>query len=336
MGLLSIRRLMDGKSNSKGQRDPCGDCVRAVLRIVAEKAPGIDTDARQALLDQLGARSHNAPEVTELLQADSWADEFLKQIHAHWSNLEAESERHRLALTEVITLLAEAASQADHGHSEFYDRILTAVRSIEEVGQLEDIQALRTSLNNHLSALRAAVETQRKENEMYRQSVDSNLGEVSEQVRVFSRLVHSEPLSSLPTASHGRQLIGELIELRRPFVTAAIELEGIETVEHRFDKEVADRVWNRFRARTQSALPVAVHLYHWHKRLLVAVSDQLEEGVLREYLDELSHDIRDNPLKDDEMTRALALSPRVHVETHAAGMSLEQLVERIEHSVAVT
>jgi len=327
---------MDGKANPKGQRDPCGDCVRAVLRIVAEKAPGIDADARQVLLDQLGARSHNAPEVTELLKADSWADGFLKQIHAHWSNLETEGERHRLALTDIIALLAEAAAQADHGHSDFYDRILSSVRSIEQVGQLEDIHALRASLNSHLSTLRAAVETQRRESEMYRQSVDTNLAEVSEQVRFFSQLVHSEPLSTLPTANHGRQLIGELIELRRPFVTAAIELEGIETVEHRFDKAVADRVWDRFRARTQSALPAAVHLYHWQERLLVAVSDQLEEGVLREHLDELSRNIGDNPLKDDEMTRALALSPQVHIETHAAGMSIEQLVERIERSVAVT
>lgn len=335
MGLISIRRLMSGGANSNQQPDLCAHCARAVLQLVVEKAPGLDTDARQGLLDQLGPQPAGTAAIDELLRADSWASELLKKINGHWSNLETENERHRLALTDVITLLAETASQADRGHSEFYDSILTSVRSIEQVGQLEDIHALRSSLNDHLSALRRAVETQRKESEMYRQSIDTNLAEVREQVHVFSRLIHSEPLSLLPTADHGRQLIGELIELRRPFVTAAIELEGIETVEHRFDKAVADRVWDRFRARTQSALPVTVHLCRWRRRLLVAVSDQMEEPALREHLEELKREVRDNPLKDEEMTRALALSPRVHVETHASGMSLDRLVERIEQPVAV-
>ncbi len=61
----------------------------------------------------------------------------------------------------------------------------------------------------------------------------------------------------------------------------------------------------------------------------------MEEPALREHLEELKREVRDNPLKDEEMTRALALSPRVHVETHATGMSLDRLVERIEQPVAV-
>ena len=132
----------------------------------------------------------------------------LLHVGEEWMALNEKAETQRQALTDVISLLAEAAGQADQANSPFYKQVLKSVRSIE-----------------------------------------TNLAEVCDRVVVFPRLVQSEPLSLLPTVRHGLQLIGELIERQRPFVTVAIKLEGLETVRHRFDDAVVNRVFGRFRAR---------------------------------------------------------------------------------------
>ena len=75
-------------------------------------------------------------------------------------------------------------------------------------------------------------------------------------------------------------------------------------------------------------------MYHWHDRLLVAVSDEVDASAMREGLEELSRGIRESPLKDEDMTRTIALSAAFETKTYQRGTTLEELIANIEQSVA--
>ena len=310
--MISIKKHLDEQKSALAVRRALHEVIDAILAATCEHAPVADETARQRFsenLEHLAKRLRQQDDASAVRESSA---AFVGVLREHWTAAATYFSQRERELAGIITLLAETASRLDTANKGFYEDLHRAVENLESVSKIDDISSLRRSLSEHVKNLQSAVTRQEVAARQMMKGISSGINAAKTQVDAMSRFVTTEPLTNLPSRSHGEEFLVDLLRGKHPFCLAVVTLARLDLLERRYGRNPTETVLADFARQLGDRLAARVHLYVWERGVFVAFGDRIAASELREELSAFLREVGSKPFSTgDKGSPVVTLEPQL-------------------------
>ena len=329
--MISIQKHMRDQMNAGATRKAYQKLLDGVLKTTVEHMPSADDEHHESFSEDLAQLLGRLKEQETAKDIEASSREIVARLNSQWGLLENHIARRERELTGIISLLAEIAGRLDHSNKNFYRNLGQAVRTLEDIGKIDDISVLRRALSDNIRRLKNTVTAQEAAAASALGGMLSTLETAKTSVQAMGRLVSSAALESLPGRRHAEQFIAELSGNQRPFSLGVVRVDGLDRIARRYGDASAQRVVQQFSEKLRDYVSTQVYPYRLTANAFVVVSDHLPESELRSELSEFLRRSGGGPFEVDEKSgRTASVDAHSIVRGVKAGLPAENVHELID------
>jgi GGDEF domain-containing protein len=266
---------------------------RKVLSIFLEKiatgcvqCDSIEHDAFRAEMSHLQNQAEHFASPAVMLATAGCAAQAMESYNLRIAELMGKQNRE---LQSIISIITETALKIGCGNARATQRLQDLGHRFEREGALEDLRALKTSLNDFLASFREEVLRQKAESDGAIRALQLEIERRPSGINVPSE--QYDPVTGLPRQAAGLLAMQAALQSKKHLYVVAMVVKGVQSVNARFGFRFGDRMLRVFKDNVEGKLLRTDRLFRWDGPAIVVLMDRMDligqvRGSIRRILDE--------------------------------------------------
>jgi len=266
---------------------------RKVLSIFLEKiatgcvhCDNVEHDVFRAEMNLLRDQAENFVSPAVMLATAGSAAQAMENYNIEITEL---LRKHSSELQAIVHLITETALKIGAGNARATQRLQELGHRFEQAGDLEDLRAIKASLNDCLSSFREEVVRQKAESDGAIRALQLEIERRPSGINPPSD--RYDTVTGLPRQTAGLLAMHAALHNNKRLYVVAMVVKGIQSVNTRFGSEFGDRLLRVFKENVESKLSRADRLFRWDGPAIVVLMDRIDpigqvRGNIRRILDE--------------------------------------------------